>query len=113
MEGRLDSDRKQPLEESLLSANTGCTLVFVFVFGLPIAGIGGFFVYLGLSTMHDQARLHDLAISVPATIVSSEVGQSTTNTDSASKLYWADIKFTYAYKGKVRNSDKVWPVGES
>ena len=116
MRDRIDADRKQKVQESLLSANAGCLLMFVLLFGLPIVGISGFFVYLGLSTMDDQARLNDMVISVPATIVSSEVRMSTTKmepgTGSTTTSYWADIEFTYEYEDKVRNSDRVWPVGE-
>lgn len=116
MRDRIDADRKQIIQEALLSANAGCLLKFVLLFGLPIGGIGGFFVYLGLSKIHDQARLNDVAISVPATIVSSEVRRSTTKTGpevgSTSTSYWADIKFTYEYDGKEQNSNRVWPVGE-
>ncbi len=58
MKHRIDADRKREIQESLLSANAGCLLMFVLVVGLPLVGIGGFFVYLGLSTMRDQARLN-------------------------------------------------------
>lgn len=112
MKGRMEADRQQWIDEFLSNANTGCLLIFVLCAGLPIAAIGGFFIFLGLGTMRDQARLHDTAITVPATIVSSEVRQSTTNTNSSSKLYWADIEFTYVYEGKVRSASKVRPLEE-
>lgn len=105
------TDRKQAVRDSLLIANAGCMLAFVLLAGLPFAVIGGFFVCWGLSTMRDQARLHEMAITVPATIVSSEVRQSTT--DSLSKLVWADIEFKYVFDGKKRTSNRVWPVEES
>ncbi len=116
MIARVGIDRWQKIQEALLSANVGCLLMFVLVFGVPIAGLGGFFVYMGRSTMYRQARLNDFAISVPATIVSSDVRRSTTKTgpgpDTTTTSYWADIEFTYEYESKTRTSDTVWPVGE-
>jgi multisubunit Na+/H+ antiporter MnhB subunit len=91
--------------------------MFVLVFGVPFAGLGGFFVYMGMSTMHEQVQLHDVAITVPATILSSDVRRSTTKTEpgtgSTTSSYLADIEFIYEYEGKTRTSDKVWPVEES
>ncbi len=117
MKRRIGTDRGQKIQEALLSANAGCLLMFVLVFGVPIAGLGGFFVYMGQSTMYDQARLNDFAISVPATIISSDVRRSTTKTGpgtgTTTTSYWANIEFIYEYEGKTRTSDKVWPVGES
>ena len=89
--------------------------MFVLVVGLPLVGIGGFFVYVGLSTMRDQARLNHTVISVPATIISSAVRRSTTKRapGSTAASYWAHVEFSYEYDGQTRKSDKVWPVGES
>ena len=115
MRGRTHANRLQEIQEALLSANAGYLLIFILVIGLPLAGIGVFFVILGLNMMYDQARLNDVAIAVPATVVSSRVQRSTTRgqpDSGGTTSYWADIHFTYAYEGKVRTSDKVWPVGE-
>ncbi len=116
MRDQIDADRKQKIQEALLGANTGCLLNFPLLFGLPIVGIGGFFVYLGLNKMHEQAQLNDVVISVPATIDSSEVRQSTTKTGpdvaSTTTSYWAEIEFTYEHDGKEQKSNRVWPIGE-
>jgi hypothetical protein len=117
MTSEVQADRAPTIQESLRNANASCLLVLVLLCGFPFVGIGGFFVYLGLSKMHDQARLHDAAIEVPATIVSSEVRRSTTRTgpESGSTMtsFWADIRFTFDYDGKTWSSDQVWPVGEA
>jgi hypothetical protein len=116
MNRQIGTDRWQKIQESLLSANAGCLLMFVLAFGAPFVGLGGFFVYMGRSTMRDQVRLNEVAIIVPATILSSDVRRSNTKTgpgtgDTATS-YWADIEFTYDYDGETRTSDKVWPVAE-
>jgi hypothetical protein len=117
MKSRNDTDRYKRIKESLLTSNVGCLLAFVLVFGVPIAGLGGFFVCMGQSTMYSQARLNNMAISVPATIVLSNVRRSTTKTGpetgSTTTSYWADIEFTYKYQNRTRTSDRVWPVGEA
>ena len=88
----------------------------MLVFGVPLAGLGGFFVFMGQSTMYSQARLNNMAISVPATIVSSDVRRLTTKTGpesgSTTTSYWADIKFNYKYQNTTQTSDRVWPIGE-
>jgi hypothetical protein len=113
---RKDTDRNKRIKESLLTSNVGCLLAFVLVFGVPIAGLGGFFVCMGQSTMYSQARLNNMAISVPATIVSSDVRRLTTKTGpesgSTTTSYWADIEFNYKYQDKTQTSDRVWPIGE-
>jgi hypothetical protein len=117
MKSRNDTDRYKRIKESLLTSNVGGLLAFVLVFGVPIAGLGGFFVCMGQSTMYRQARLNNMAISVPATIVLSNVRRSTTKTGpetgSTTTSYWADIEFTYKYQNRTRTSDRVWPVGEA
>jgi hypothetical protein len=109
MNQQADVERQNTIKESLLSTNAGCLLILVLLLGLPFTLAGGLFVYLGFRSMSDQATLHEMATSVQAIIVSSEVQASVTDGMSS---YWADIKFTYEYDGKVRNSDRVWPIEE-
>ncbi|MEO2046176.1 MAG: DUF3592 domain-containing protein, partial [Pirellulales bacterium] len=107
---------KKQLQQSLLEANTGCLLMFLLVFGLPFITLGLFFVYQGLTSINAQLRLNANVVSVPATILSSEVRSTTTNVGSETghneTYYWVDIEFTYEYKGQMRKSDRVWPVAE-
>jgi hypothetical protein len=112
MKSPAHASRKQSVDDFLLAANAGCMLVLVLAIGLPFVGIGGLFIYLGCDKMRNQAEVHDMAIIVPATVVSSNVRQSSTNMDSASKAHWADIEFRYEYGGRIWDSDKVWLVQE-
>jgi hypothetical protein len=116
MKQTIDDDRKKQLQQSLLEANTGCLLMLLLVFGLPFITFGLFFVYQGLISINAQLRLNTNVVSVPATILSSEVRSTTTNSGSGTSrteiFYWVDIEFTYEYKGQKRKSDRVWPVVE-
>jgi hypothetical protein len=110
------SKRRREIQESLLSANVGCLLIFVLLVGMPIVGLGAFFVHMGRSTLLEQARLNEKAVSVKAIVLSSEVRQATTRigTDASDTAtsYWPEVEFSYEYGGTSRTSNKIWPVGE-
>jgi hypothetical protein len=116
MKKTINDDCNKELQQSLLEANVGCMLMLLLGFGLPFITLGLFFVYQGLSSMYFQVRLNTNVVSVPATVISSEVRQTTTNAGpeagSATTSYWADVEFTYEYKGQTRKSGRVWPVDE-
>jgi len=99
-----------------LNANVGCLLIFVLLVGAPIVGLGGFFVHMGRSTMREQARLNEKAVSVKAVVLLSEVRQTTTrigtDTGDTATSYWPEVEFSYEYGGTLRTSNKIWPVGE-
>jgi hypothetical protein len=109
------SDRRKEIQEALLSANIGCLLLCLLAVGVPLTGLGGFFVVRGFSAVQDQARLNELAIEVPATIISSAVQETSSGNEPSGRKqsYWPEVEFSYEYGGETRTSKKVWPVAES
>jgi len=116
MKPQRKTNRQLEIQESLLSANVGCLLIFVLLFGVPLSVVGGFFVHLGRTAMQEQAWLNEKAVSVQAIILSSEVRQTTARTGTGegetTTSYWPEIEFSYGYEGVSRTSNRIWPVGE-
>jgi hypothetical protein len=109
------TDRRKEIQEALLSANVGCLLLFALVFGLPLIGVGGLFAMKGLNSMREQARLNEVAVAVPGTIISSAVRGTMTGSSARGEKtsYWPEMEFSYEYAGETRTSKRVWPVTES
>jgi len=113
------TERREEIRQSLHSANVGCLALFLGVFGLPLAALGVLFIVLGFRSMHDQARLNTTAVSVPATILSSEATRSTSGRHGQQSAIFPEISFAYEVEdpqgGGTRRfvSKKVWAVGES
>lgn len=84
------------------SKNSLGARVFLFLFGIPFFGMGGFFMYIGaLKPLWDSMQSRGW-VETPCTILTSEVGR---HSSSDGTTYSIDITFTYEWNGRTYESD--------
>lgn len=112
MNSKSKLSRKREIQEILIDIHPGLLIAFCLVLGLPFVGLGGFFIYRGVTDALQQAALNTKAIEIPALILSSKLIRPVGAVRDSSSFY-ADIEFSYEYEGVKRQSKRIWPVEET